>query len=240
VLGTGIQTARKVIDDGLIGTPVFATASYLSAGPEPWHPNPGFYYQPGGGPLFDMGPYYVTALVTLLGPVASVRGQASRTRSTRLVGSGPLVGTEIPVEVDSHVTGILTHDSGAISTIVMSFDAVATRASVLEVHGEKGSMQVTDPNLFEGDVQIFPGSEWEWETVQPSAGYRDAARGVGLIDLARTRGGEDFRPNGDLGFHVLDIMESILRSASTGETVDVLSETSRPPLVPLQELDPKG
>ena len=122
VLGTGIQTARKALDDGLIGAPISASATFVAAGHERWHPNPDFYYQPGGGPLLDMGPYYVTALVTLLGPVVSVIGAASQTRDTRTIGSGPRAGEVIPVAVDTHVTGVLQHESGVLSTITMSFD----------------------------------------------------------------------------------------------------------------------
>src|SRR5204862_5802911 len=126
VLGTGIQTARKAVDDGRIGAPIAATATMVTPGHERWHPDPDFYYQPGGGPLLDMGPYYVTALVTILGPVVSVVGAASQTRNSRMIGSGPRTGEVIPVSTDTHVSGILTHASGALSTLFMSFDAVAT------------------------------------------------------------------------------------------------------------------
>src|SRR5205085_12251560 len=134
----GIQTARKSIDDGLIGTPISASATMVTPGHERWHHNPDFYYAPGGGPLLDMGPYYVSALVTLLGPVASVIGAASRTRSSRTIGSGPRQGERIPVSTDTHVTGVLVHASGALSTIFMSFDAVGSVAANIEVHGESG------------------------------------------------------------------------------------------------------
>ncbi len=138
MLGTGIQTARKAIDDGLIGAPISATATMVTPGHERWHPNPDFYYLPGGGPLLDMGPYYVTALVTLLGPVASVIGAASHTRDERTIGSGPRAGQTVPVAIDTHVTGVLVHASGALSTLVMSFDAVATQSANIEIHGEHG------------------------------------------------------------------------------------------------------
>jgi predicted dehydrogenase len=153
VLGTGIQTARKAIDDGLIGRVVSATATMVTPGHERWHPNPDFYYQPGGGPLLDMGPYYVSALVTLLGPVVSVIGAASHTRSERTIGSGPREGETVPVTTDTHVTGVLMHASGALSTLVMSFDAVKTKSPNIEIHGEHGSLAVPDPNHFDGDVQ---------------------------------------------------------------------------------------
>ncbi|MEU6247814.1 Gfo/Idh/MocA family oxidoreductase [Glycomyces sp. NPDC047010] len=234
VLGTGIQTARKAVDDGLIGTPVAATATMLTPGHERWHPNPDFYYVPGGGPLLDMGPYYVTALVTLLGPVASVVGAASHTRDTRVIGSGPRAGETIPVTIDTHVTGVLRHESGALSTLVMSFDSVATRASNIEVHGQTGSLVVPDPNGFAGDVQLHPLGG-EWQTLPPSAGYRDAARGYGVADLATTPPGLPFRANGDLAYHVLDTMTALLQAAHEGTAVTVESTCPRPAAVPLQD-----
>jgi predicted dehydrogenase len=233
VLGTGVQTARKAIDDGMIGTPVSATATMATPGHELWHPNPDFYYQPGGGPLLDMGPYYVSALVTLLGPVVSVTGAASHTRAERTIGSGPRAGQVIPVEVDSHVTGILTHLDGAISTLVMSFDAVRTKAPNIEVHGELGSLVVPDPNRFDGDVELFALGSREWETLPVSAGYVDAGRGFGIADLAATPAGAEPRAGGQLAFHVLDVMESVLESARTGSSVTVRSTVARPEPVPL-------
>jgi len=235
VLGTGVQTARKAIDDGVIGAPVAATATMVTPGHERWHPNPDFYYQPGGGPLLDMGPYYVTALVVLLGPVESVVGAATHTRATRTIGSGQRAGETVPVNVDTHVTGVLRHESGALSTIVMSFDTVATRASNIEVHGEVGSLVVPDPNGFDGDVQLHElgGS---WRVLPPSAGYRDAARGYGIADLAATAQGESARAGGNLAFHVLDIMTSMLEAADSGTTVRVESTCRRPRSVPLSSI----
>ena len=234
VLGTGVQTARKAIDEGLIGEPVAATATMMTPGHERWHPNPDFYYQPGGGPLLDMGPYYVTTLVTLLGPVVSVVGAASHTRATREIGSGPRAGTVIPVDVDTHVTGVLRHASGALSTLVMSFDSVATRASEIEVHGQTGSLVVPDPNRFDGDVQLHELGG-AWRTLPPSAGYRDAGRGYGVADLAATPPGVPARANGDVAYHVLDIMTSLLAASASGTTVAIESTCERPAAVPLSD-----
>lgn len=234
VLGTGVQTARKAIDDGAIGAPVAATATMATPGHERWHPNPDFYYQPGGGPLLDMGPYYVTALVTLLGPVASVIGAASHTRDARTIGSGPREGEVVPVAVDTHVTGVLRHESGALSTLVMSFDSVATKAANIEVHGQAGSLVVPDPNHFDGDV-LLHRLDGEWETLPPSAGYRDAGRGYGLADLAAAPPGVPARADGDLAYHVLDVMTSLLASAGGGTAVTVASTCERPAAVPLQD-----
>ena len=236
VLGTGIQTARKAIDDGLIGSPVSATATMATPGHERWHPNPDFYYQPGGGPLLDMGPYYVSALVTLLGPVVSVVGAASHTRSERTIGSGPREGQKVPVDIDSHVTGVLVHASGALSTLFMSFDAVKTKSPNIEIHGETGSLIVPDPNYFDGDVQLFALGAEDWETLPVSAGYVDSGRGFGIADLATTPAGHEPRAGGQLAFHALEVMESVLESAKSGQSVAIKSTASRPAVVELTEL----
>ncbi|SDR24847.1 Gfo/Idh/MocA family protein [Thermostaphylospora chromogena] len=232
VLGTGVQTARAAIDSGAIGRPSAAVATMISAGPERWHPDPDFYYVAGGGPLMDMGPYYITALVTLLGPVTSVVGAAARARATRVIGSGPRAGQTIPVSVDTHVTGALTHESGAMSTLVMSFDAVATRAPNIEVHGDRGSLVVPDPNRFDGEVLLCELSGDGWRTLPVGGGYAQAGRGVGLADLAATPPDVEPRAGGRLAFHVLDVMEALLASARSGQAVAVSSTCERPRPVP--------
>jgi predicted dehydrogenase len=236
VLGTGVQTARKAIDEGVIGTPVAATATMVTPGPERWHPDPDFYYQPGGGPLLDMGPYYVTALVTLLGPVTSVIGTSSRARDSRRIGSGSRAGELIGVNVDTHVSGVLTHACGVVSTLVMSFEAVATTAANLEVHGDRGSLVVPDPNRFAGDVRLRGLGAGDWVTLPVGAGYEDAGRGVGLADLAATRDGDQPRAGGVLALHVLDVLESVLESAAAGRRVLLGSRCERPSAVPLSRL----
>lgn len=238
VLGTGLQTARRAIDEGLIGAPISATATMVTPGHERWHPNPDFYYVPGGGPLLDMGPYYVTALVTLLGPVARVIGAASATRTTRTIQSGPRTGEVIPVSTPTHVTGILVHESGVISTLVTSFDGVATTASNIEVHGEHGTLGVPDPNHFAGDVRLWALGDTAWSVLPVSAGYSRAARGYGVIDMAWSvadgRHGEP-RASGALAFHVLEVMESLLKSADSHESVTISSTAVRPPAVDLTD-----
>ncbi|WP_427173385.1 Gfo/Idh/MocA family protein [Arthrobacter sp. 92] len=233
VLGTGIQTARKAIDDGLIGKPISATATMVTPGHERWHPNPDFYYQPGGGPLLDMGPYYVSALVTLLGPVVSVMGAASHTRNQRTIGSGPRKGQLVPVDIDSHVTGVLVHASGALSTLFMSFDAVQSKSPNIEIHGENGSLVVPDPNHFDGNVQLFGLGADSWETLPVSAGYVDSGRGFGIADLAATPAGSEPRAGGLLAYHVLEVMESVLESARSGAAVPIHSTAARPDAVEL-------
>ena len=239
VLGTGVQTARSVLDAGTLGRPVFATATMATAGHELWHPAPDFYYAPGGGPLLDMGPYYLSALVTLLGPVAAVYGAGSRTRDDRTIASGPRAGERIGVTVDSHVTAILEHDSGALSTIVMSFDAPASTAPRIEIHGEAGSMVVPDPNRFDGDVLVHAVGG-TWQPVAPSAGYIGAGRGCGLIDVARSHDRRTGRATAELGLHVLDTMETVLRSATEHARLEVASTCRVPPAVPLTDLSTPG
>lgn len=231
VLGTGVQTARHAIANGLIGRPVSATATWVAPGHEEWHPSPDFYYRAGAGPLLDMGPYYLTSLVHLLGPVAAVQGASSRTRLTRRVATGPRAGETFPVEVATHVTGILEHVGGALSTIVMSFDGAGTNAAPIEVHGEGGSLALPDPNLFDGVVRRRAAGAEEWQALEPSAGYEDGSRGVGLIDFAGTAG--EARAGGELALHVLEVMTRVLDAAEIGTRVMIASSAEAPSLVPL-------
>ena len=238
VLGTGTQTARAAIDEGLIGLPIAATATMVCPGHERWHPQPDFYYTPGGGPLLDMGPYYIHALVTLLGPVASVIGAASRARETRTIGSGPRAGETIPVSTDTHVTAVLVHESGALSTLVMSFDAVATSIHPIEIHGSQGTLAVPDPNHFAGEVSIRRLDGKDWEVLPVSAGYEEASRGIGLQDMAMRD--EQLRASGQLGQHVLETLNAVLESAHSGHRVEIASTCERPEAVALTALAPSG
>lgn len=234
VLGTGIQTARAAIDGGAIGRPLAATAVMVTPGHERWHPNPDFYYREGGGPLLDMGPYYISALLQLLGPVRAVIGAASRLRSERVIGTGDRAGARIPVEVDSHVSGVLAHTSGALSTITTSFDATATTAANLEIHGEHGTLVAPDPNGFAGDVRLHELGRDGWRTLPPSAGLEDAARGAGLLEfLAAGRASRPARASGEVALHTLEVMTALLRSAHEGRRVEISSTIERPDLVPL-------
>lgn len=233
VLGTGTQTARGVVDEGRIGTPVFATATMVTPGHEAWHPNPDFYYRAGGGPLLDMGPYYVSSLVQILGPAVSVTGRSSRLRDSRVIASGSRAGEVVPVEIETHVTGVIEHASGALSTITTSFDGVATTAAPIEIHGTEGSLVVPDPNRFDGDVRLRPRGASEWEVVPPSHGYVDGSRGVGLLDFLGTPAGTEARASGAFGLHVLEIMIGLLRSAEEGRTIALTTTVARPPIVPL-------
>jgi predicted dehydrogenase len=233
VLGTGTQTARAVLDAGEIGTPVAATAFMTTAGHERWHPDPEFYYQPGGGPLLDMGPYYLTALVTLLGPVRRVVGLSSRPKQTRTIGSGARAGTEFDVEVQTHVSGILEHENGALSTLIMTFDVWAAELPRIEIYGTAGSLSVPDPNGFDGQVRLFRGADGTWVDVAEAGGFAGASRGVGLSELAdAAASGRAPRASGELAYHVLDVMEQVLRAGVEGRAVDVESSCPRPAAIP--------
>jgi predicted dehydrogenase len=234
VLGTGVQTARACLDAGESGVPVAATAFMITPGHERWHPAPEFYYQPGGGPLFDMGPYYLTALVTLLGPVRRVAGMTATPRATRTIGSGPRAGAKIDVAVATHVTGVLEHANGTLSTLLMSFDVWAGKLPHIEIYGTGGSLSVPDPNGFGGAVQIFRAGAGDWTPAAEAGGYRGAARGYGVSDLASAlTTGTAHRANGEVAYHVLDVMETLLTAAGSGHAVDVTSSCDRPPAVPL-------
>ncbi|MBO0925149.1 Gfo/Idh/MocA family oxidoreductase [Cellulomonas sp. zg-ZUI199] len=239
VLGTGVQTARRVVESGALGRPVAATATMACGGHEAWHPQPDFYYAPGGGPLLDMGPYYLTTLVHLLGPVTAVQGVATRPRTHRTIGQGPRAGEQVPVDVATHVTALVEHASGAVTTLVMSFDAPASLARPIEVHGEQGSLLVPDPNRFDGDVQVHARGD-QWRTVPPSAGYTNAGRGAGLVDAARSTDRRTTRASADVALHVLDTMQTVLRAADTGTRLPVASTCVIPSLVPLADLTTPG
>lgn len=233
VLGTGTQTARGVVDSGVLGTPVFATATMITRGHESWHPNPDFYYRDGGGPLLDMGPYYVSALVQLLGPAVSVTGRSSRLRDTRTIATGPRAGEVIAVDVETHVTGVIEHANGALSTLTTSFDGIATTAAPIEIHGTDGSMVVPDPNNFSGEVRVRLRDASDWEVVPPSHGFVDGGRGIGLLDFVRTPRGETSRASGAFGLHVLEIMTALLRSSDEQRTIPLTTTINRPRIVPL-------
>ncbi|WP_207476326.1 Gfo/Idh/MocA family protein [Arenibaculum pallidiluteum] len=232
-LGGAHQTCRKLVDEGAIGTPVAGTAFFMCPGHERWHPNPGFYYLAGGGPMLDMGPYYITDLVNLLGPVARVSGIVSRPRSERLVTSEPLKGTMIPVEVPTHVAGTMEFVSGAVVTIVTSFDVPKHRHAPIELYGTAGSMLVPDPNRFGGTIELAePGGEWR--AIETEHAYADGNyRIIGVADMAHAlRSGRAHRASGELAFHVLEVMEAFQRSSETGSHIAIESRPARPAMLP--------
>jgi predicted dehydrogenase len=229
VLGTGIQTARTIIDSGRIGVPIGASVQWGEPGHELWHSAPAFYYQPGGGPLFDMGPYYLTSLVTFFGPVARVSAAVSRSERDRIVATGPNAGSSIPVEVDTHVAALLEHSSGVISTVTVSFEIWATHTPLFEVYGTAGTIAVPDPNRFSDAVSIATAQDLRWREVPTEAGYRDVGRGIGLADMAcAIHTGRPHRASGELAFHVLEIMEAVIRSGHEHRVIELASTVERP------------
>ena len=232
-LGGGHQTARKLIDDGAIGTPVAGSAFFMCPGHERWHPAPGFYYLRGGGPMLDMGPYYITDLVQLLGPVASVMGSTARPKSERLVTSEPMKGTLIPVEVSTHVAGMLEFESGAVVSIAMSFDVPKHRHTPIEIYGDKGAILVPDPNRFGGEVQVAK-TGGEWEAMPLTHGHVEGEfRSIGVADMATAIVTDrPHRASGALAFHVLEVMEAFQTSADEGRRVKIESRVERPAMMP--------
>ncbi|GAB2675929.1 Gfo/Idh/MocA family protein [Paenibacillus thermoaerophilus] len=217
-LGGGIQTAIKLIRDGWIGTPVAASAFMIGRGHEHWHPAPEFYYEAGGGPMFDMGPYYLTALVAMLGPVVRVTGSAKASYPTRTILSEPQRGKVIPVEVPTHVTGVLDFANGAAATVIMSFDAFGgTSLPRIEVYGSQGTLVVPDPNTFGGPVLIRRAGEKEFSPVPLTHGYTENLRGLGPADMAAAiRSGRPHRANGELAYHVLEAMHGFHDASAQG------------------------
>jgi len=228
VLGGGIQTCRKLIDDGVIGQPVAATANMLGHGHESWHASPEFFYQAGGGPLFDMGPYYLTALVTLLGPVKSVSALAKITFKERLITSQPLSGKKIKVEVPTHLCGGLEFGQDVIATVTMSFDVWAHHLPMLEIYGTEGSLQCPDPNHFGGEVLLWTTKKGEWEKV-PLTHSDQIGRGVGIADMAdAAQKGRQHRMNGELALHIVEVMEAFHVSARAGRQIAMKSRCRQP------------
>ena len=228
-LGAGLQTCQRLVESGALGRIVAGTAFMMGPGHESWHPNPDFYYRRGGGPVFDMGPYYLTALVQLLGPVRRVSAMSAVTFETRTIGSEPRRGERIRVEVPTHVSGTLEFVGGAVVTLVMSFDVQAHTNHPIELHGERGSLQVPDPNGFGGPVRVRLAGADTWAERPLVNGYTDNVRGVGAADLAQAvLTGRPERAHSSLAYHVLDVMQALHEAAETGQCQDVESRCRRP------------
>lgn len=230
-LGGGHQSVRRLLDGGAVGKPVAGTAFMMSPGVESWHPNPGFYYQPGGGPLFDMGPYYLTALVQLLGPVRRVAAITARGRNTRVATSKARAGEVIDVNVDTHAAGTLEFVSGCVVTVVMSFDVQRHSNRFIEIHGVDATLSSPDPNGFGGVVRVSKGREWEERPL--THGYTANMRSIGLADMCvGIRTGRAHRCNGELAQHVLEIMTAFGESSAEGRHVTLASRPERPDPLP--------
>jgi predicted dehydrogenase len=233
-LGAGIQTCRKLIDDGVIGVPVGATAFMLCHGHESWHPDPEFYYMVGGGPMFDMGPYYLTALVNLIGAVKRVSGSARISFPTRTITSQPKNGKVIQVETPTHLAAVLDFANGAVGTLVTSFDVWTANVPRIEIYGSEGTLSVPDPNTFGGPVQLWRASTREWEDVPLVPGRAENSRSLGVADMAHAlRSGRQHRANGNMTYHVLDIMHAVLDASREGKHIELTSMVERPAPLPL-------
>jgi predicted dehydrogenase len=232
-LGAGLQTCRKLIDAGAIGEPLGANAFFLSPGPESWHPGPQIFYQRGAGPLFDLGPYYLTALVFLLGPARALCAMGRISRLERVIGSEPLRGQTFPVEVPTHVSTVIELESGALATLVTSFDVRASRYRNLEIYGTEATLSVPDPNTFGGPVQIRRSPRDEWQEIPLSHPNAEQSRGLGVADLAAAaRSGRAHRASGELALHVLELMEGAIRSSEQGARVELETRCARPAPLP--------
>jgi predicted dehydrogenase len=233
-LGAGLQTCRRLIDEGAIGFPVAATAFMAGHGHESWHPDPEFYYQVGGGPMFDMGPYYLTALVSMLGPVKRVTGSTRISFPERTITSKPKYGNVIAVEVPTHIVGVLDFTSGAVGTIITSFDVWAHNLPRIEIYGSEGTLSVPDPNTFGGPVKVWKSETEAWEDVELVPGYPENSRSLGLADMAQAiRTGRPHRANGTMAYHVLDIMHAIHDASDADQHVLLSSTCVRPDPLPL-------
>ncbi len=236
-LGAGIQTSRKLIDDGAIGRPVAFSAFMLSRGHENWHPSPEFYYHVGGGPMFDMGPYYLTALLNLLGGVKRVMGMASITRPERTITSKPKFGQTIKVETPDHVLGMMEFENGCVGSIMQSFAmrAGSGAASPIVIYGTEGTLQVPDPNGFDGAVKLcrFEDGKPDDFVEQPHTFVKGYGRSIGLADLAYAiRSGREDRCNGNQALAVLDLMQAFLDSSKSGQAVTPSVAYHRPAPMP--------
>ncbi|HJP75045.1 MAG TPA: Gfo/Idh/MocA family oxidoreductase [Pseudonocardiaceae bacterium] len=231
VLGAGLQTARRAIDAGRIGEVRTALTIFQTPGPESWHPAPEFLFQAGGGPLLDMGPYYLTELVQLFGPIAKVTGAGGRARDTRVIGSGPRAGTEFAVTVPTTVTALVQFERGGSAQVVLSFDSALGRQGFVEISGSEGTAVLPDPNRFDGSTTLhLRGVD---EPVELAAAGHGASRGTGALELARAiRADVPERASGELAYHVLDAMLSIDESIAVGHTVEVQSTVDVPPALP--------
>ncbi|WMJ86637.1 Gfo/Idh/MocA family protein [Anaerocolumna sp. MB42-C2] len=227
-LGSGIQTCRKLIDDGFIGEPIGAAAFMICRGHETWHPDPEFYYKYGGGPMLDMGPYYVTALVNLLGGVNSVTGVTKSSFSKRTITSQPKVGTVIDVDVPTYITGILNFDNGAVGTIFTTFDVYYNQQARLEIYGSKGTLLIPDPNTFGGSIKLLRPEDGEYKEMPLLFDYKENSRGLGVADMAKAlQTGRDYRANYKQTCHVLEVLTSFEKSSKEGKSITLKTAYNR-------------
>ncbi len=250
-LGCRWQTVRRLIDDGAIGRPTGVMAHVGTHGTERHHPNPDFYYGKGGGPLLDLGPYYLTAMVFCMGPITRVAGMGNRAFNRRQIENGPRLGEWMNVEVDTHSLSLLEFSCGVIGSMTISFDVWDSEAPRFEIYGEEGVITIPDPNPVHG-ANIFHGPIWlrtrettrwphqppprgrdEWEIIESNHGINRDSRGIGLMDLAiAVRDGRPVRASGELAYHVFEVMDAINRATLEGKYQKIKSTCLRPEPLP--------
>jgi len=214
VLGAGIQSARRLIAAGAIGTPISALTLLQGPGPESWHPDPEFLFAKGAGPLFDLGPYYLSVLATLFGPATRVAAVGRRESDTRVIGSGPRAGTEFAVEVPTYMSALAQYAGGQAASLLFSWDSPLTRSGFVEITGTEATLAVPDPNQFDGDLRVRRAGDQEWTVI--AAHGAAAGRGSGVVDMVRAiRRGQPHRASGEMAQHVLELMTAIERSAAS-------------------------
>lgn len=234
-LGGGFQTCRKLIDDGWIGEPVGATAFLLNHGHESWHPDPEFYYKTGGGPMYDMGPYYLQTLVSLLGPIERVTGFQRKTFAQRTITSAPKRGTKIDVDVPTYIAGAMQFENGAIGSLITTFDVWGSQLPHLEIFGTEGSLALPDPNWFKGPVRIRRPDDYEWHEIPLTHGFTaDSLRGLGAVDMAQAiHTGRPHRCSAEMAAHVVEAMVGFQEAADQGSSYTMHSRCERPAPLPM-------
>jgi predicted dehydrogenase len=237
-LGGGLQTCRKLIDEGFIGKPIAAVAFFADHGPESWHPDPGYYYKPGGGgPLYEIGPYLLTALINLLGPIKSIGGFASMPSIERTITSQPKYGQKIKVETPTHISCVLDFENGALGTILVSYEIWHKNLPSLEIYGTEGTLNLGVPLYeFSGPVHLRRYNEPEWKEIKLTHGYTDVLRGLGTADMgiALRKGGLN-RANGELAYHILEVINGFYMSVKEGKKYDLVSRCGKPEPMPVKK-----
>ena len=238
-MGAGIQTCRRLIDDGYIGTPIGSAAYMICHGHETWHPDPEFYYKRGGGPMFDMGPYYLTAMINLMGGVDRVVSASKASFPTRMITSEPLSGTVVDVDVNTYIAGTVQYESGAIGTIFTTFDVhwPGQKNRFIEIYGSEGTLFVPDPNCFGGPIELYRPEQGKVMEFPIMYGYEENSRALGLADMAKAlRTGREARCAVQQTYHVLEIIEGFEASAKEGKWVDIQSKYHRAPAMVKPEI----
>lgn len=242
-LGSAGQTARAAIDDGIIGDVIGGSAFVVHSRLEEWHPDPRAFFAKGAGPALDMGPYFVTALVNLLGPATHVSGMSRIGTPTRTVTSPDRVLDEVPVSVPTHIVGAIGFESGALVSVMLSFDVWPRRdrsrtLPFAEIYGSKGMLSLVDPDTTDGDVRVRLHEDDEWRVlppvlpgVGPAGMVTGGFRGLGVADLAGALSGRPHRTHWSLAYHVQEILSALERTGPDGEVVTIGSRCERPSLV---------